>query len=250
MNVTTLRIGSRAVAFLLLAMVLSVQNVGVVEAQRGRRRAPVAPRTGTLVVRSGQNGAQVYVDEALAGAVPLAPQMLTVGEHTLRVQLPGYTDYTDVFTIDANSETALDVELLAVASVINVNSTPAGAQVFVDNRFSGETPVHVELLEGDHSLRLHLPGFHDFIQQVQGVAGHAQELNLTLEALPADEDPTHVEAAPRNWYEKPWTWVAVGVAAIAITVGVILLVSATSGPRQIDEYCMTGQGCVIIQPGF
>ncbi len=237
------------VSAILAASLMSLLAAPVhVSAQRRRRAAQ--PATGTLAIRSAQNGAQVYVDETLVGALPLQPQTLNVGEHTLRVQLPGYTDFTDVFTIEQGHETTLDVELLAVATVLSVSSQPAGAQVFVDERFAGETPAHVELLEGEHSLRLHLPGYHDLIQQLTGQVGRAQELNLTLVALPADEDPTRVEAAPRNWYEKPTTWIAVGAVAVAITVAVIVLVAVSSGPREIDEYCMSGQGCVIVQPGF
>lgn len=244
---------SVALALAALAMIVSALFIAPSHADAQRRRGGRGHSQaahGTLVVRSQQNGAEVFIDETSVGTVPLAPQQLPVGEHTLRVRLPGYTDFTDVFSIDANAETALDVELLAIATVLNVASTPSGAQVFVDDRFAGDTPTRVEVLEGEHSLRLHLPGYHDHLQQVTAAVGQAQELNLSLVALPADEDPTRVEAAPRNWYEKPWTWVGVGVAAVAVTVGVIILVSMANSAREIDDYCMTEQGCVIVQPGF
>lgn len=236
-------------AFVALGSVL-MPNLAEAQRHRGGRGGRAQPATGTLVVRSAQNGAEVFVDEESVGRVPLAPQSVPVGEHTLRVRLPGYTDFTDVFSIDGDAETALDVELLAIATVLNVASTPAGAQVFIDDRFAGDTPTRVEVLEGEHTLRLHLPGYHDHLQQVTAAVGQGQDLNLSLVALPADEDPTRVEAAPRNWYEKPWTWVAVGVAAVAVTVGVIILVSMANSSRQIDDYCMTQNGCVIVHPEF
>jgi serine/threonine-protein kinase len=50
---------------------------------------------------------------------------------------------------------------------LKVESTPDGAQVFVDNAFKGKTPVRMGLPGGKHEVRLTLPDHHDWEAQVQ-----------------------------------------------------------------------------------
>ena len=215
-------------------------------AQRGR-----GARRGRLVVLSQQQGAEVFIDEQSVGTLPIEPQALTPGDHTLRVTRPGYTDFNDVVRITAGAEATVEAELIAISAVLHVESTPPGAQVFVDGRFVGTTPGDFDLADGPRSIRTRLAGYHEVIRQITGAPGERAELALTLEPLPPDEDPTRVRAEPDDWYEKPWTWVGIGGGAIAVAVGIALVIVFTSEqPSQLAEYCGQAGGCVRLPTSF
>jgi hypothetical protein len=219
-------------------------------AQRGRQRTPSA-RQGRLVILSQQQGAQVFVDEVNVGTLPIEPQFLAPGDHTLRVTQPGFTDFTDVVTITAGAEVSAEVELIAISAVLHVETTPSGAQVFIDARFVGTTPGDFDLGDGPHSIRVRLAGYHEIIREATGVPGERTPLVLPLEQLPADEDPTRVRAPPTHWYEKPWTWIAIGGGALAVAVGIALIIVLTADqPSQLEEYCPQSSDCLLLPTSF
>ena len=208
-------------------------------------------RTGRVVILSQQQGAQVFIDEENVGTLPIEPRALPPGDHTVRVTQPGFTDFTDVVTVTAGADATVEVELIAVSAVLHVETTPAGAQLFVDARFVGSTPGDFDLGDGPHSLRVHLAGYEEIIRQATGIPGERIQLVLPLVQLSADEDPTRVRAEPTNWYEKPWTWIAIGGGALALAVGIALVVVLTATkPGQLDEYCAQSGGCVLLPTSF
>lgn len=232
-----------------LAILLSVVAfAATAEAQRHRPPTPTGT-TGRVMIISQNQGASVYVDERLVGTVPVDPQVLPAGQHTLRVTLEGFTDFTDVVTVRAGQDVQAEVELFAVTSILQVTTIPDHAQVFVDDRFAGDTPLHTDLLEGVHHVKVRLLGFHDVLRDVTGVAGSRVELSLTLEALPPEEDPTR---AHQHWYDNPWTWIAIGGGALGLAAVIVLIAVLTSSqPSVAENYCrMDPAHCIQIDAGF
>jgi hypothetical protein len=239
------------VACTLVTALVALGSAGSVEAQRRRGREGTSPAatTGRLILFSPQQGARVYVDEQFVGELPVEPQVLAPGDHTLRVTRPGYTDFTQVVSIRAGEDTTVDVELLAVTAVLHLETNPSGAQVFVDDRFAGRTPGDFELDEGERSVRIRLSGYHDILRRIVARPGEREELSFTLERLPPDRDPALARTAA--WYESPWTWVAVGGGALAIaTIVTIVVVATSSGPSQLDEFCAQPGGCILVPTGL
>jgi len=58
-------------------------------------------------------------------------------------------------------------ELPEASSLLDVASTPSGAQVFVDSAFKGTTPVNIPLRPGSYEIRLNLPGYYEWEAQLQ-----------------------------------------------------------------------------------
>ena len=215
----------------LVAVAAVILIPSVVEAQRGR--------TGRLVLSGDQPGAEVYVDAELIGEMPIDPLELPVGEHALRVTRPGYTELTEVFRIRPRRETRVQVDLLPISMALRVVTDPAGAQVFVDGRFAGESPTDLDLLDGEHSIRVTLPLYVEVVRSVTAVAGQNETMELELEELPEDQMRALVGPPPETeWYEEPLTWVLIGGGAVAVALGVLLIVVLTADePSQRDMFC-------------
>ena len=83
------------------------------------------------------------IDGEHVGTIPLAGPLTTLspGEHTIKVEKPGFAPYIDVFKIDRKKPTRVDVELVAVAGVLKLKANVEAARVYVDGKFVGEAPI-------------------------------------------------------------------------------------------------------------
>jgi serine/threonine protein kinase len=71
---------------------------------------------------------------------------------------------------------------------LRIESTPLGAQVFVDGTFKGKTPLQLSLSKGKHEVRLTLPDYYDWEAQVQ--AEEKSETPLLVRLIPiGDKKP-------------------------------------------------------------
>lgn len=227
-----------SVVAVVVCAIFAVAPASVEAQRRGGRSA-----TGRLIVEGPRfEGAEVFVDAESVGRLPLEPIEIERGEHTVRVVQPGFTEFTEVVFVQRGREVTVNVDMLPVSMVLHVETEPEGAQVFVDGRFSGETPVDLDLVEGEHSIRIARAGYREVIREVQARAGERDAIELTLEELPRDERRVIV-VPPENpeWYERPLTWVFIGAGAVAVALGVVLIVVLTADePTQADQFCSGG----------
>ena len=63
---------------------------------------------------------------------------------------------------------------------VQVQSTPTGAQVFVDSALAGRTPSTLQLSPGAHTVQVVLAGYKDFVANIDVLAGAQQQLTAAL----------------------------------------------------------------------
>lgn len=69
----------------------------------------------------------------------------------------------------------------AVLSTVEINSTPAGAEITVDEKFMGNTPSSVRLAAGDHKIKLEKSGFKIWERTLMVSSGATATVAPTLE---------------------------------------------------------------------
>jgi hypothetical protein len=207
----------------LVVLAMLVAPAAPAHAQGGAKKAKkpaAAPRTGLLHVKVTVDGATIEVDGSEAGTSPLeAPIRLTVGAHAVKVSKGGYAEYLDTVKIGTNQTTSLEVDLLPFAAVVSVTTRPPGADVTVDGKLVGQSPLRTEVEAGQHELRVSLDGYHDAAQEIAVQAGQSYDLDLPLTALPPPPKPIAAHDAPI--YKKWWFWAGAGVVAVGATALVI-----------------------------
>ena len=72
--------------------------------------APAATETGSIVVTSTPDGAEVYVDGAFVGNAPATLKLAAV-KHAVKVTLQGYKDWTKEITVLPSSDLKLNASL-------------------------------------------------------------------------------------------------------------------------------------------
>jgi len=114
---------------------------------------------------------------------------------------------------------------------VEVASTPAGAEVYLDQDFKGLSPVTLVVLPGTYSLRLAKVGYREVNQRLTVEPRKAGNVVVPLEAVPAVplEMPTSAPKQERKsevtpFYQTWWFWTVVGAVVVggATTAGVLL----------------------------
>jgi hypothetical protein len=139
--------------------------------------------TGTLTVTSNPSGATVLIDGYNQEITPWIYTNLATGYHTVEVDYPGYESYVTNVYIDNGNSMEVDAQLtpLLTYGSLFVQTTPEGADVFVDGNYEGTSPVTVSALsDGPHQLELHLAGYAVITQTESVVAGQGTTVNLAF----------------------------------------------------------------------
>ncbi len=155
---------------------------------------PASSAKGSLIIESTSTGATVFIDGKEYGTIPFKPTSLTAGKHKIEVKNMGFLDYSNEVQINAGKGTRLKVDLLPVASIVNLASMPAKATVYIDGKERGTTPTKVELKTGTYNIEFKLKGYLPFKKQLKITKlGEKIPISATLEqdklATDKDEDP-------------------------------------------------------------
>jgi hypothetical protein len=123
------------------------------------------PNAGTVVLTAGQDGADVYIDDALYRRKTDRGQVripLKVGEYTIRVHKTGFIDPPPkTVTVKKAEETPVDFRLDAVPQIatLQINGALQGTMVYVDKDLAavigpdGNTSIS-NVKPGDHVIEL------------------------------------------------------------------------------------------------
>ncbi|MGH9146096.1 MAG: PEGA domain-containing protein [Vicinamibacterales bacterium] len=164
-------------------------------------KAAPAEATGRMLIRSTPAGAQVAVNGVASGVTPLVLRNLPFGSYTIRITLPGFapSDHRLVLTADRQAQ-SVEVALQeggvpatptgqgppsqAPLGALVVESRPAGATVYFNNKPLGQTPLAVtDLPVGSGTVRLELAGYRSWSSTVQVTAGTRERVAASLERV-------------------------------------------------------------------
>ncbi len=143
-------------------------------------------QTGSLLIRSTPADADVLVNGKPGGKTPLALRDLALGSYTIRVAREGYAPEERTLQITAQrptSSTTINLrEVKTGPGGLNVQSRPAGARVFVNDRLAGSTPVVIPRLPaGPATVRIELDGYQPWTTTVSVGAGEQTRVAASLE---------------------------------------------------------------------
>ncbi|MGH9744456.1 MAG: protein kinase domain-containing protein [Candidatus Acidiferrum sp.] len=145
------------------------------------QKATLESLTKGLYLTSHPAGADVFIDGAKQSGqtpvtLPLAP-----GNYNLVVRLPGYEAYAGRVQVRDNLQTQLTLELNSRIAWAQVDTTPKGAEIFLDGTTTGQsTPARVQMPAGLHTLIVRLPGYQQVKRTVQASEGGTVSIEETL----------------------------------------------------------------------
>ncbi len=148
--------------------------------------------TGTLSVTSNPSGAAVYVDGSYRGVTSTSVGNLAPGSHSVQLILAGYQDWSGTVSISAGATTylnpTLSVDQQPQYATVSLTSIPAGASVYGDGVYKGQTIagsplVSTKVIPGTHTLLLTKAGYQDYSTTRTVAAGQNYDISVTLNPM-------------------------------------------------------------------
>ncbi len=115
------------------------------------------PRTGSLNVMSNPIEATIRISGKDYGTTPNTIKNLLIGDYTVELSLPGYATAFEKVNITEGATSTINATLQNGREV-TISSTPAGVDLYVDDKWVGTTPYKGSLTFGAHKLSISKEG--------------------------------------------------------------------------------------------
>ncbi|MFB0515212.1 MAG: PEGA domain-containing protein [Candidatus Neomarinimicrobiota bacterium] len=142
---------------------------------------PLAP--ASIAITSQPPGARVVLDGEDAGTTPIAAAELEPDRsHSASLSLDGYQQVDTTIFAAAGRLYELDIPLKLLPSLLTISSNPPGANVIIDSKKAGSTPLERAELGPNqtHTVSLSLSGYQPVDTALFTEAGQFYELSLPL----------------------------------------------------------------------
>jgi hypothetical protein len=149
--------------------------------------ATMAALVGKIAIESTPSGAAIWLDGT--NTMKITPDTLEFADtdsHTVVLTLEGYEDYTTMVAATLGDTKTVNATLSAIqVAKLAVESTPAGADIYVDGASTARTtPDTLEFdVSGNHDILLTLQGYEDYTTNVDVVLGETVTVSATLSAV-------------------------------------------------------------------
>ena len=176
-------------------------EVGTQKSQEVRFQMEKLPGRLSLLVHPSDNpevrlnGARIVIDGQQLGSTPVSNLEVAAGQRVLEIQADNYQNIKTEIQIAGCAEVqSFDFALIPGWSDIFISSVPEGAAVSVDGKPAGQTPLTIELPEGNYRLEINAAGFKTW--QTQLAVGLNQPQKITDIRLQPDDGTLALQTNP------------------------------------------------------
>jgi hypothetical protein len=172
-----------------------VADTKLSEAQRERAKKTLAEqeaRIGRLNVTTTPAGARIAIDDVEVATTPLtSPIRVASGSRIVGAVAEGYVPTRKEIVIAGNTDETLHFDLVRATAVrpasLTVRSRLTGADVFVNGKAAGRTPLSTSLSlpAGRYSVELRRSGYQTVTREIELAEGATGELDLETAVDPA-----------------------------------------------------------------
>ncbi len=143
----------------------------------------LVPRWADVTIRSRPPGATVFAGADAMGTTPAVIELLE-GTHPLSVVLDGYKAWDGSVAVQPNEPRELPlIELEEADARLSVNTIPRGANVLVDGRYRGQSPLTLDLApDTDYEIGLSKAGYGSASRKVRLAAAARDSISVDLTA--------------------------------------------------------------------
>ncbi len=142
------------------------------------------PGWSDVFISSIPEGAVVTVGGKPAGNTPLKIE-LPEGNHQLQISAEGFKTWQTQLSVKPNQPQSIkDIQLQAADGTLALHTRPAGANITIDQKFVGKTPLKVKLSANtEHEIRISKAGYENESRRVQLATGKTEKLAVVLKPI-------------------------------------------------------------------
>jgi formylglycine-generating enzyme required for sulfatase activity len=143
----------------------------------------LTPADGRVQIASAPSEANVSIDGEFRGRTPLTLRLSPGKNHRLSLTKPGYETASRDLSVAADSGRRLEIALTPQYGEVEVQSTPPGAEIYVDGERRGVAPSMLTLTAVSHAIELKQTGYSVARVELTPRPGFPQRFDGVLEAL-------------------------------------------------------------------
>lgn len=159
---------------------------------------PERPPGGTLLVLTEPEAARVFIDGQEHGTSPATVGELLVGTHIVEARAEGYESATERVEVEVGRQATvrLALEEIPRGAGLRVACTVEGAEVLLDGRAIGQTPLTERNIEpGEHLIVVRAQGHNEWERRLMLESGVELMLEVDLGAMGRLNISANVEGA-------------------------------------------------------
>ena len=141
------------------------------------------PAWAEFTVNSNPTGADILVDGEIVAVTPAVVEILQ-GDHQLMLQQAKFASWQKDLAVTAGQAQDLGtIELQPATGLLQLSSSPSGANVTLDGEFQGQTPLDLEITpDQSHRLAVFKPGYRRHSETVEMGAAATESRTISLRA--------------------------------------------------------------------
>ncbi|MBO5716937.1 MAG: leucine-rich repeat protein [Alistipes sp.] len=155
-------------------------NITIQDSEELNYSATLTPDFATVTIMA-DSGCDIYVNDVFRGKSPWSGTLST-GTYIFEARKLGHRTTMlskSITAVPAQQSYKLDSPT-PIIGTINVSCTPVAADLYVDDKLVGQTPMMHDLLVGEHKVTLRKEGYSDKSLNVTVTEGNVEDLNVTL----------------------------------------------------------------------
>lgn len=157
----------------------------------------VKQKKASLSVHVNTSGASVYLDGSYRGTAPVCITEIEPGNHTLRIQKPHYETRTISINLRPGQTHDIYADLEKISGFLYVQTSPSGADIYVDGGRVLSSSSAIELDEGFHRISAEKFGYKKENSTITIIRGMTRTVSLTLQK--AEFEITSVTASKKKF---------------------------------------------------
>lgn len=121
----------------------------------------------TLIDDGNSEAAEAFINGKSIGTLPIFKHTVRVGEHKLRLSKVGYITNEEEYSFKIEDQKEVDLPVkMFIFREFDLHSEPSGAEIMINGKRRGFTPLKVSLAEGEHELIIRKHGMLDFHKKI------------------------------------------------------------------------------------
>lgn len=186
---------------------------------------------GTLEIYSTPSEAKVYINGEYKGVTPLSLK-LELGTYTIKLTKKDYEDYTTTVTLSTGETKSISATLKPTYGYLTIDSSPSGAEVYVDGNYAGTTPLEsYKLSPGGYEVKIIKEGYEEYSETVSIIAGETTTLSASLTPIPQSSSPTAIPTSTTLSQTTTTSTSAISSTTTASTTSTSETFTAPSGSK-------------------
>jgi hypothetical protein len=131
----------------------ALQKIEIIVDETKQINLTPQPIVGKLKIVTNAIGAIVKLNDKDYGTTPLVLNNLFAGQYKLTLEKEGFRKFYKNIVIEEGKTTEVNDTLLT-GIIVNFQSSPQGAALFIDSKETGKTPLSLMLNIGNHTIKL------------------------------------------------------------------------------------------------